>query len=241
LTSALNLSQLSEFSLLLVPVGLAQGVLDTDDAAIVSYGLMLSVALSSYIVRFNHPIAAALERGFRLRWLGQAGSARQTGSASAPAEAATHAEGEILLLGYFQNAEALARELLRSAPEVLAKILVVDFNLKNHPTVRAHGLRVAYGDISNTEVLRHHGLEGAKVVVSTIDDAFLRGTSNATLVGAVLAINPRARIIVTAPDIEAAQELIGRGAFACIAPPTEAASAYANAIREALAAADDEA
>jgi Kef-type K+ transport system membrane component KefB len=241
LTTALNLSQLSEFSLLLVPVGLAQGVLDTDDAAIVSYGLMLSVALSSYVVRFNHPIAAALERGFRLRRLGEAGSTPQAGSASESAEAAKHPEGEILLLGYFQNTEALARELLRAVPEVLAKILVVDFNLKNHPNVRAHGLRVAYGDISNTEVLRHHGVERAKVVVSTIDDAFLRGTSNATLIDAVRAINPRARIIVTVSGTESARELLGRGAFACVAPPTEAASAYANAIREALAAADDEA
>jgi len=123
----------------------------------------------------------------------------------------------------------------------LAKILVLDFNLKNHPTVRAHGIRVAYGDISNPELLRHHGLERAKVVVSTIDDAFLRGTSNATLVDAVRAINPRARIIVTAPGAEAARELLERGAFACVAPPSEAAAAYTNAIREALAAADDEA
>ncbi len=230
LTAALNLSQLSEFSLLLIPVGLAQGVLDARDAAIVSYGLMLSVVLSSYIVRFNHSIAAALERGFRLRRLGEA--------RSAPAHAASHLhpEAEIVLLGFFQNAEALARELRHSAPEVLAKILVVDFNLKNHPTVRAHGMRVAYGDISNPEVLRHHGLERARVVVSTIDDAFLRGTSNAKLVDAVRAINPRAHIIVTASGTEAARELLGRGAFACVAPPAEAASAYASAIREALAA-----
>jgi Kef-type K+ transport system membrane component KefB len=228
LTTALNLSQLSEFSLLLVPVGLAQGVLDAHDAATVSYGLMLSVALSSYIVRFNHAIAAALERGLRLT------------PASASAHAAHHPDVEIVLLGYFQNAEGLAHELRRSAPEILAKILVVDFNLKNHPNVRAHGMRVAYGDISNPEVLRHHGLERAKVVVSTIDDAFLRGTSNAMLVDAVLAINPRARIIVTAPGVEAAGKLLDRGAFACVAPPSEAASAYAGAIREALAAAGDE-
>lgn len=226
LTAALNLSQLSEFSLLLVPVGLAQGVLDARDAAIVSYGLMLSVVLSSYIVRFNHPIAAALERGLRLRRLGEA--------FPRPAHAADHPDGEIVLLGFFQNAEALARELRRSAPEVLAKILVVDFNLTNHAAVRAHGMRVAYGDISNPDVLRHHGLERAKVVVSTIDDAFLRGTSNAKLVAAVRSINPRARIIVTASGPEAAQELLSQGAFACVAPPAEAAPAYAGAIRDAL-------
>jgi hypothetical protein len=229
----LNLSQLSEFSLLLVPVGLAQGVLDARDAAIISYGLMLSVVLSSYIVRFNHPIAAALERGLRLRRLGEARSAAHS--------ATEHdSDPEIVFLGFFQNAEALARELRRSAPEVLAKILVVDFNLKNHATIRSQGMRVAYGDVSNSELLRHSGLERAKVVVSTIDDAFLRGTSNAKLVDAVKTINPRARIIVTAPGAEAANELLGRGAFACVAPPSEAASAYAGAIREALAAAEDE-
>jgi Kef-type K+ transport system membrane component KefB len=229
LTAALNLAQLSEFSLLLVPVGLAQGALDAKDAAIISYGLMLSVVLSSYIVRFNHPIAAAAERGFRLRRPGEA----RGPSADVP----DHPESEIVLLGFFQNAEALARELRHSAPEVLAKILVVDFNLKNHPTIRAHGMRVAYGDISNPELLRHHGLERAEVVISTIDDAFLRGTSNAKLVDAVRAINPRARIIVTAAGAEAARELLDHGAFACITPPSEAASAYASAIRAALAAA----
>ncbi len=241
LTAALNLAQLSEFSLLLVPVGLAQGVLDAHDAAVVSYGLMLSVVLSSYIVRFNHRIAAALGRGVGLGRIGAAPNAKPSG----PKGAATDAEGppqaEIVLLGFFQNAGALAHELSRVAPELLDRILVLDFNLKNHPTIRAHGMRVAYGDISNPELLRHHGLERAKVVVSTIDDAFLRGTSNAKLLEAVRAINPRARLIVTAPGIEAARELLDRGAFACVAPPAEAAPAYASAIRAALAAAQDDA
>jgi hypothetical protein len=234
LTAALNLSQLSEFSLLLIPVGLAQGVLGAHDAAVISYGLMLSVVLTSYVVRFNHPIAFALERGLGLGRLGSARTAPHSG-------AANHPDAEIVLLGFFQNAEALARELRRSAPEVLAKILVVDFNLTNHPTIRAHGMRVAYGDISNAELLRHCGLERAKVVVSTIDDDFLRGTSNAKLVDAVRAINPRARIVVTAPGGEAARELLDLGVFACVAPPSEAAPAYVGAIREALAAADAEA
>jgi Kef-type K+ transport system membrane component KefB len=225
LTATLNLSQLSEFSLLLVPVGLAQGVLDGEDAAIVSYGLMLSVALSSYVIRFNYPIAAALERALRLRGIVEAGSA----------EAASPRQGEIVLLGYFQNAEALARELARSSPDILSRMLVVDFNLKNHPAIRAQGLRVAYGDIANTEILRHHGLDRAEVVVSTVDDAFLRGTTNAALIDAVRAVNPRARVVVTARGPEEARRLLERGAFACVVPPAETASAYVEAIREALA------
>ncbi len=238
LTAALNISQLSEFSLLLVPIGLAQGVLGRHDASVVSYGLMISVVLSSYVIRFNHRIAAALERASHLGQLRRARSAPSSRSAVAAGDAAGHREADIVLLGFFHNADALALELRRVAPEILERILVVDFNLKNHPAVRAHGMRVAYGDISNPELLRHHGLERAKVVVSTIDDGFLRGISNAKLIEAVRAINPRARVVATASGAEAARELLGRGAFACMAPPVEAAPAYASAIREALAAAD---
>lgn len=236
LASALNISQLSEFSLLLIPVGLAQGVLGAHDASVISYGLMLSVVLSTYLIRSNHRIAAALERGSGVGRLGGTPSVPPSGEAVE----AGHFDADVVFLGFFQNTEALARELRRVAPEILDRILVVDFNLKNHATVRAHGVRVAYGDISNPELLRHHGLERAKVVVSTIDDAFLRGTSNARLLGAVRAINPRARLVATASSAEAARELLGRGAFACVTPPVEAASAYAGAIREALAAAKED-
>ena len=76
------------------------------------------------------------------------------------------------------------------------------------------------------------------MLVSTIDDAFLRGTSNAKLLGEIRAINPRARLVATASSAEAAQELLVRGAFACVMPPVEASPAYANAIRSALAAAE---
>jgi Kef-type K+ transport system membrane component KefB len=199
LTAALNLSQLSEFTLLLLPIGLAQGVLADRDAAIVSYGLMLSMVLSS------------LHRALQPQGRHGAGARlpHRRGSAGSRDRSLGRRDRASRVLPEHRCSRSRAAPLGPRASGQDPRS--VDFNLKNHPAVRAHGMRVAYGDISNPELLRHHGLERAKVVVSTIDDAFLRGTSNAKLVDAVRAINPRARIIVTASGAEAARELLGRG------------------------------
>ncbi len=230
-----NIAQISEFSLLMVPIGVAQGVLGSDDASVVSYALMLSVVLATYAIPANYRIAAALGRlaGTTRSAAGSAG-AGSPGGAPGGGAGSEHAAPEIVFLGYFQNADALARSLARDAPELLPRILVIDYNLRNHDRVRRLGMRVAYGDVSNPESLRHHGVGEARVVVSTIADAFLRGITNAALLEQTRAINPRARFVATASSDGEARDLVARGAFACITPPSEAADAYIRAIRDAF-------
>ncbi len=227
-----NIAQISEFSLLLVPIGIAQGVLSTADASVISYALMLSVVLATYAIPANYRIAAGLARRTGTPATAPPG-ARPDGAAGGAPEAG-HPAAEIVFLGYFQNADALARSLAAAAPGLLPRILVIDYNLRNHARVRRLGMRVAYGDVANPETLRHHGVAGAQVVVSTIADEFLRGITNAALLEQTRAINPGVRFVATASSEEAARALLALGAFACITPPAEAAGAYARAIAEAL-------
>lgn len=53
------------------------------------------------------------------------------------------------MLGYFVNTEAIARHIGKYNPELCSKILVIDFNIEKHQTIKKHGLEVAYSDISN--------------------------------------------------------------------------------------------
>ena len=225
LAAPINLAQLSEFSLLLVSVGMAKGALAPSDASVISYALMLSVILSTYAIPANYRIAAALAR-----------VAGRVETAPEPVAAGRASDAPIVFLGYYVNAEAIARTLARDAPELLPHILVIDFNLRNHPRIRAHGMRVAYGDVSNPDSLRRNGVAGARVVVSTISDAFLRGISNAALLDQVRAINREALFVATAPTEDEARRLVSRGAFACVSPPIEAAAVYVRAIRDAIEA-----
>ena len=231
-----NIAQISEFSLLLVPIGIAQGVLGAEDASVISYALMISVVLTTYAIPANYRIAAALGRRVGTP-AGRAAGDAAAGSPAGPSAAghgSGHAAPEIVFLGFFHNAEALARSLARTAPELLPRILVIDYNLRNHDRVRRLGMRVAYGDVANPETLRHHGVGEARVVVSTIADVFLRGITNAALLEQTRAISPGARFVATASSEEEARDLLARGAFACITPPDEAVDAYVQAIGDAL-------
>ena len=230
LAAAINLAQLSEFSLLLLPVGVASGAITQEEASIISYALMLSLVLSSFGIRFNYSLARKIARLSGMDT--EAGSRKRAGS---PHEDAGHGSGDIYLLGYYLHAEALIRRIKQCRPDLLRQIVVIDYNLINHDRIRSSGLRVMYGDISNLETLRHAGIQNAKVVVSTIPNTFLRGTTNERLIDSIRSIAPAARIISTCVQEGEAAEQTARGAFCSICEPAQAAQAYLDAIDQAIA------
>lgn len=226
-TASINLAQISEFALLLVPVGIATHTLDVAQGSVISYGMMLSVLVSTYGVKYNDVIA---------RWLGRLmPSAATRPSIAQPMQSQEAIHGAtILVLGYHNNTKALMRHLKNTRPDLLSQTLVIDINLKNHSFIRSMGIQVAYGDISNPETLRHHGIENAKVVLSTVGDTYLRGTTNMRLLDMVLALNPPVRFIGTAPSSEERDELLHQGAFGAVCPAECAARSYDNLIGLAL-------
>ncbi|MCG3173561.1 MAG: Glutathione-regulated potassium-efflux system protein KefB [Myxococcota bacterium] len=235
-TAPINLAQLSEFSLLLVPIGLTAGALTPDEASTISYAMMLSVLLSTYAIKYNYNLAIWFERV-----LGLSGKRRSEAQPDVHAErgggGGNHGHGappEVVLLGFYLNADALMIHLKKELPELLPRILVIDFNVKNHPKIRAYGVQVAYGDISNPETLRHLGLGSARVVMSTISNTFLRGTSNERLIQDVRSINPTAKFISTAVTAEETARHMEKGVYESVCPPALAAPGYLQALTRAL-------
>ena len=112
-------------------------------------------------------------------------------------------------------------------------IAVVDFNPRVFHALKERGIKVQYGDIAHAEVLRHAGLEKAEIVVSSVPDALLVGTSNERLARLVRAINPHAKIIATADVIGNVQALYAAGADHVIVSRFAEASAMLDAIRAA--------
>lgn len=254
LTTPINLAQLSEFSLLLVPLGVGGGMLTAEEGSVISYAMMLSVLIATYGIKYNYPLALAIHRLFVRKSLSQkdistcAGSETGVGGTVEGAVEGTkeHVENEevsrdfaagakdIVLLGFFRTAEALARILKDMRPELIERIRVIDFNLRNHPAIREHGLMVSYGDISDPETLRHHHVGEARLVLSTVGNTFLRGITNQEILSAVKSMNPAARFIGTAESPEEKERLLELGAFAAISPSEEAARAIANLLPRAL-------
>ena len=225
----INLSQFSVFGLLLMSVGLANGSLNQHDQMIISYAMLISVTISAFTIAKNYRLAMILSRVFGFQVDKNYGHVQIN-----PTTDHDH-PADIIILGYFVNTEAIVRHLEKTYPDLLKKILVIDFNMQKHKRINSPGLRIAYGDFSNPYTLRHYGIKDAKVIVSTINNAFLHGIRNENLIDVIKRLNPAAKIVTTSLSSAQSENLIKRGAHACISTPDESAPAYIQAILTALA------
>jgi voltage-gated potassium channel Kch len=118
---------------------------------------------------------------------------------------------------------------------MMSQVLVVDFNVNLHPKIAAQGAVVKYGDLSNIETLHHAGVDKARVIVCTIPDDVLKGTTNRQIVKAARHVNPDAIIIANAIELPESKRLYEAGADFVFLQRIEAARAVGVAIEKALA------
>jgi voltage-gated potassium channel Kch len=141
----------------------------------------------------------------------------------------------ILLLGFFRTASSLLEELERTDPTLLEQLAVVDFNPQVHAGLRARGVQVIYGDISQRDTLVHAGIERAEILVCTVPDSLLKGTTNHRLVRQLRELNPTAQIIATAEVLDEVPVLGEAGAnYVSVARLDEAAQLH-DALKAATA------
>jgi Kef-type K+ transport system membrane component KefB len=219
---AINLGQISEFSLVIATLGSGYGHLSNDVVLLILYALLVTAVLSTYGILFNHVLASGIARALAFlgvpRW-------RRAGAAPAGTGAAARAEPahDIFLLGVSREGLAFLQHLERERPEMKKRIVAVDFNPETLALLQADGVECHYGDVANPESLRHAGIERASLVVSTISDWFLQGTDNLRLLRQVRGLVPAAQVVVTADTLAAAQRLYAEGADYVLIPPALAA------------------
>jgi len=206
--SSIHLSQISEFALVIVLIGVSSPYhhVGQDVVSLVLLVLVVTSTLSTYLIDASHKVTAALVRALR----GTAFEDPQ--SRDFPSQEA-HA-APIILVGCFRIGASLVRELQEDGKE----FEVIDFSPEIHSNLQKLGVRCIYGDLSHLDTLEHAGISGAKVIVSSIPDDFLRGTSNGKLLAVLRKVNPTAKIILTADSLDTARELYASGADFVIVP-----------------------
>jgi Kef-type K+ transport system membrane component KefB/voltage-gated potassium channel Kch len=208
LLSSIHLSQTGEFGLVIVLIG-ASGPFRHVGADVVSLVVMVLVitsTISTYLIQASHRISAILLRRTAGTPLEDAMS--QEARIGAPTRA------PIVLVGCFRIASSLVHQLLESG----RSFKVIDFNPQVHRELKALGVPCTYGDISHLDTLEDAGVEQARLLISSIPDDFLRGTSNRKLLDSLRRLNPEARILLTAESVAAALELYDAGADYVLLP-----------------------
>ena len=236
---AINLAQVSEFSIVIASLGVVMHQISQDVLTIVILSFALTSVVSTYMINFSHQIQGVLATGFKALGL------KDLDSAAAKTEEGEEARQPVIFLGFFRDASSILYEFEHegSAEEARAfiqKILVIDFNPTVMRELRRRDIKCVYGDIAHSDTLRHAGVEHAKLVVSSITDDVLRGTSNLRLMHAVHMQAPNARVVLTSDHIPEALRFYEEGADFVFLPRLYSAAACARILRKGLNGGFDE-
>lgn len=135
----------------------------------------------------------------------------------------------VLILGCHRVASSLIPLLKATETD----FMVVDFNPEALATLRFQGVPCIYGDLTHQDSLERAGVAHAEILVSSVSDDFLRGTSNLVLLKQLRRLNPEAKIIVASERLERARAMYDAGADFVLLPRHLAAERLAGLITEA--------
>lgn len=227
LLTAINLSQLSEFALVIAVLGRKPELnhLGPDPLTLIILVFVITSISSTYMIKYNQELQGVLGR--LVSWLGFKPIRDR-------AESAVGEPKDIALLGFFRVASAFIHELEERQPELLPKLVVVDFNPQVYHALSQRRIKVVYGDISNVQTLHHAGLEQVKIAISTITDEILVGTNNLRLLQEVKRLAPHAKVIVIAQSNARALELYAAGADFVLRPNLATAQQLLPAVARLL-------
>ncbi len=207
---ALNLAQISEFSLVVIQTGIAAGHVKTQTASAVSFAFVILAVLSTFAIMRSDDLSRLAIPALKRIGLRDLDHADEGGAGHSDAG---HGQARrIVILGFFRAASALLAEIERQNKSLLSQISVVDFNPNVFHALTERGIHVVYGDISNIDTLAHAGVGQAELIILSVPDALLKGSNNEKLVRHVRSINPKAKIVSTADLLGDVGDLYAAGA-----------------------------
>ena len=152
--AAIHLSQISEFSIILIIFAANSGVADPSAVPLVTLVAMITIGLSTYLMKYDDQLYRHLEKFLKIferKHLRGEGRLRPT--------------YPVILLGYHKG----GHEFLAAFREMQLQYLVIDHDPEIIEYLESQGIRHAYGDMTDEEFLEEINASKAQLVVSTTD------------------------------------------------------------------------
>jgi Kef-type K+ transport system membrane component KefB len=197
--TAINLSQISEFSIVLAVLAAASGTVGQHVAAVITLVALITIALSTYMMQYDNWLYVKLEN--KLRFF-----ERET-TREREYKAKTY---PLILFGYKKG----GHEFVKTFHNMKKSFVVVDYSPEVIELLTRQHIECLYGDATDQELLAELHMAKARLVVSTITDH----PTNMTLLRYVLHHNKNAVFICHADDYNEAGELYDRGAAYVMLP-----------------------
>jgi Kef-type K+ transport system membrane component KefB len=198
--TGISLAQVSEFSLILVTLGLSTGILDDSTVTIITLTALITIAGSSYFILYSDEIFPYLEKKLKQLEIVHSVSSDQTEKVTS----------EIALFGF----DRVGHDFIEAFEKLNKKYVVVDYNPEMIQQLENSTIPFKYGDVEDVEFLRELQLKKIKLCVSTIPDIKV----NILLIKKIKEENADAIIIVRAREVHEAKILYNLGATYVVMP-----------------------
>jgi len=201
--TALTQSQLSEFSILVVALGLEYGYVTGEISSIITFTAVVSLFISTILLtnriwlytKLQH-VLRRFEHKHAHNHLSQAIEEKL--------------EGHIIIFGYHR----MGYHILKKIQTLKRKVIVVDFNPDIVKKLRSQDIVCLYGDVQDDELMEQIQINKSYMVISTIPHL----EESSYLIDRVKKLSKKTILIVTAHHIDDALHYYKQGASYVILP-----------------------
>jgi Kef-type K+ transport system membrane component KefB/voltage-gated potassium channel Kch len=197
--AGIHLSQLSEFSIVLIVLAVSTGLAGERLTTIMTLTALLTIAISTYLMKYDDKLYRLFQKPL---------SVFERSETKRELRALKHYP--LVLLGYHKG----GHEYVKTFREMKKPYVVIDFDPEVIDELQRQSINHIYGDATDLELLDEIGVHRSELVVSTIGDA----TTNGILVSHILRRNKDALFICHANSYDEAEQLYEKGAAYVILP-----------------------
>lgn len=199
--SGIALAQISEFSLIIMFLGLKNGQIGGNVVSIVTLAALITIAVSSYLLVFSTKIYRKVEKYLKV-FEGEGSSLEQGPEKDL--------EDHVVLIG----SDRLGWEILNQVEKQGKEILVIDFNPTIINALKKKGINYLFGDITDPDIFQKACIGKASLLISTVFDP----EDTEELLEDIKLLENKPIVFVTAADRKVAVKFYRLGADYVIVP-----------------------
>jgi Kef-type K+ transport system membrane component KefB/voltage-gated potassium channel Kch len=200
--AGINLSQISEFSIVLVVVAASSGLVDKELSAIITLVAMITITTSTYLMKYDDELFVRFDRLNLFAGLFERERTRR--------EPKRRTAYQLILFGYHRG----GHEFIHTFQQLKRPYLVVDYDPSVIELLQHGQIPCQYGDATDAELLEEIGISHARLIVSTMTDF----EANQELVRHINFYNPDSIVVCNASSYEEALQLYELGCSYVLIP-----------------------
>lgn len=197
--TAIHLSQISEFSIVLIVLGATTGVASEDLIAVATLTALITIAISAYLMKYDDRLYRVFQGP--LSFFERNDTKRELRSLS---------HYPFLLIGYSEGGAGF----VQTFRDMKKRYIVIDYDPDAIEVMERQHITHLYGDATDSELLAEINVHKSELIISTVGNA----ATNRLLVTQILRVNPTAVFICHADTLDDAQALYDAGAAYVLMP-----------------------